>query len=235
MLRTEDVEAGYGKIMIIQGVSMELRDKEIIAIVGPNGSGKSTLIKAIFGLANVFSGRIFFGQKDIGSMEPEEKASLGLGYVPQVDNIFLNLKVEENLEMGAFLRKSKDEIRSDMKVIYEMFPILHERRRLQASTLSGGEKQMLAIARALMARPSVLLLDEPTAALAPKVVNEIFKKIDEIRRGGVSIALVEQHARKALEFVDRGYVLVAGRKVLEGAGKEVLANEEMIKAYIGRK
>lgn len=229
------MEAGYGKIMIIQGISMQLMEKEIIAIVGPNGSGKSTLIKAIFGLANVFSGRIFFGQKDIGSMEPEEKASLGLGYVPQVDNIFLNLKVEENLEMGAFLRKSKDEITSDMKVIYEMFPILHERRKLQASTLSGGEKQMLAIARALMARPSVLLLDEPTAALAPKVVNEIFKKIDEIRHGGVSIALVEQHARKALEFVDRGYVLVAGRKVLEGAGKEVLANEEMIKAYIGRK
>lgn len=235
ILEARELDAGYGKIVIIQEVSVRLQAGEVVGIIGPNGSGKSTLVKAIYGLANVYRGEVYFNGKNIIQLEPQERTALGLGYVPQIDNIFPDLKVFENLEMGAYLLKDGKEVKKRMDEIYRMFPNLAERRKEFASVLSGGEKQMLAIARALMGGPQVLILDEPTAGLAPKVIVEMMKKIDEIRNSGVSIVLVEQHAKKALEFVDRAYVLVSGRKVLEGTGKEILNNEEMIKAYLGRR
>jgi len=235
ILEARHIDAGYGRIQIIEDVSIRLNEGEVVGIIGPNGSGKSTLIKAIYGLADVYKGEVYFGGRGIGSLRPEERTALGLGYVPQVENIFADLKVSENLEMGAYLLNDGKEVKKRMEEIYRMFPLLGERRKEPARVLSGGEKQMLAITRALMGNPRVLLLDEPTAALGPKVVVDIMKKIDEIRKNGVSVVLVEQHAKKALEFVDRAYVMVSGRQVLEGTGKEILNNEEMVKAYLGRK
>lgn len=235
VLEAENIRAGYGKSVIVDDVSITLSREEIVAIVGPNGSGKSTLIKAIYGLANLFEGVIRFNGREITLLPPEAKARIGIGYVPQTENIFPDLKVEENLEMGAIPTTDKREARRELQSIYDMFPILLERRKEKASVLSGGEKQMLAIARALMGSPRVLILDEPTASLAPKVVSDILKKIDLIRRRNVSIILIEQHAKKALQLADRGYVLSAGKGVMQGSGREILANEDMIRAFLGRK
>ena len=230
-----NIHGGYGKIVIVQGVSVHLRRGELVAMVGPNGSGKSTFIKSIYGLANLFEGSVFFNGVDVTRLSPEEKSRLGIGYVPQVDNVFPDLKVQENLEMGAYSRNDKNEIRKDMEEIFNMFPLLHERRDQKAATLSGGERQMLAVARSLMARPTLLLLDEPAPALAPRIVTELFKKIKEIRDAGTPILLVEQHAKRALEIADRGYVLVAGRMVMEGTGPEILGNEDLKKVFLGKK
>lgn len=235
VFRATDIHGGYGKIVIVQGVSVHLRKGELVAMVGPNGSGKSTFIKSVYGLANLFEGNVFFKGINVTRLSPEEKSRLGIGYVPQVDNVFPDLNVEENLEMGSYFRNDKNEIKKDMEEVFDMFPLLYERRDQKAATLSGGERQMLAVARSLMARPTVLLLDEPAPALAPKIVTELFKKIKEIRDAGTSILLVEQHAKRALEVADRGYVLVAGRKVMEGTGPEILANEDLRRVFLGKK
>ncbi len=230
-----DIYGGYGKSVIVRGVSVRLQEGEIVALVGPNGSGKSTFIKSVYGLANLFKGQVFFDGTDITRLGPEEKSRLGIGYVPQVDNVFPDLRVVENLEMGAYFGKEKSEIRRSLEEVFDIFPILKERRTQMAATLSGGERQMLAVARALMASPKLLLLDEPAPALAPKIVNELFKKIQEIRDAGIPILLVEQHARRALEIADRGHVLVAGEKALEGTGTEILANRDLEKVFLGVK
>ena len=235
VFEADDIHGGYGKIVIVQGISIQLKEGELVAMVGPNGSGKSTFIKSIYGLATLFRGKVFFNGADITRLNPEEKSRLGIGYVPQVNNVFPDLKVEENLEMGAYSRNDKSQIRKDMEEIFNMFPLLYERRDQKAATLSGGERQMLAVARSLMARPTLLLLDEPAPALAPKIVTELFKKIKEIKDAGTPILLVEQHARRALEIADRGYVLVAGRKVMEGTGHEILSNKDLKSVFLGKK
>lgn len=235
VFRAEEIAGGYGKAVVIQGVTIDLQSKELVALVGPNGSGKSTFIKSVWGLAHLFEGRVFLHGREITALSPEEKSALGIQFVPQVDNTFPDLRVRENLEMGAYLERDRAEIRHTMRSVYETFPDLKEREEQFATTLSGGERQMLAIGRALMAKPSVLFLDEPTAALAPKMVGELFRRILQIRDGGVSILLVEQHAKKTLEIADRGYVLVAGKTVMEGTGGEILANEDLKRVFLGQK
>jgi branched-chain amino acid transport system ATP-binding protein len=189
----------------------------------------------VVGLADLFEGRVFLDGREITRLRPEEKSTLGIQYVPQVDNTFPDLRVRENLEMGAYLQRDPAAIRQAMRGVFGTFPVLEERKEQFASTLSGGERQMLAIGRALMARPSVLFLDEPTAALAPRMVAELLRRILQIRDGGVSILLVEQHARKALEIADRGYVLVAGKTAMEGTGAAILANEDLKRVFLGQK
>jgi branched-chain amino acid transport system ATP-binding protein len=233
--RAEDIVGGYGKAIVVQGVSMDVRAREVVALVGPNGSGKSTFVKSVWGLAHLFGGRVLLDGREITHLSPEVKSTLGMQFVPQVDNTFPDLRVRENLEMGAYLERDKAEIRRRMHGVFEIFPILRERKEQSAVTLSGGERQMLAIGRALMAQPNVLFLDEPTAALAPKMVAELFRQILRIRDSDVSVLLVEQHARKALEMADRGYVLVAGKSVMEGTGAEILANEDLKKVFLGQK
>ena len=235
VFRAEDIVSGYGKAVVVQGVTMDLRPRELVALVGPNGSGKSTFIKSVCGLADLFEGRVFLDGREITRLRPEEKSTLGIQYVPQVDNTFPDLRVRENLEMGAYLQRDPAAIRQTMRGVFDTFPVLEERKEQFASTLSGGERQMLAIGRALMAQPSVMFLDEPTAALAPKMVGELLRRILQIRDGGVSILLVEQHARKALEMADRGYVLVAGKTVMEGTGAAILANEDLKRVFLGQK
>jgi len=232
-LRAENIHGGYGKMVIVRDVSIWVDKGELVALVGPNGSGKSTFLKTIYGLARRFSGRVYFFGKDVSNVRPYDKARMGLGYVPQVDNIFPELTVLENLEMGAYFRKDEEEVREDLEMVFSIFPVLKERQDQRAETLSGGERQMLAIGRALMGRPKVLLLDEPAAALSPKLAKGLFKKLNEIRESGVAILLVEQHARRALEACDRGYVLVDGRVVMEGPGKELLESEDLKRAFLG--
>lgn len=234
-LRAVDIVGGYGKAVVVQGVTLDLGAREIVALVGPNGSGKSTVLKSVLGLAHLFDGHVYLNGREITPLSPEEKSALGIQYVPQVDNTFPDLRVRENLEMGAYLQRDRGEIRRAMRGVLDTFPILEERREQFARTLSGGERQMLAIGRALMARPTVLFLDEPTAALAPKMVAELFRRILQIRDGGVSILLVEQHARKALEIADRGYVIVAGKAVMEGTGAAILANEDLKRVFLGQR
>ncbi|HKZ23032.1 MAG TPA: ABC transporter ATP-binding protein [Thermoplasmata archaeon] len=216
-------------------MSIGLRRGELVALVGPNGSGKSTFIKSVYGLANLFEGHVYLDGRDITSLNPEEKSTLGIQYVPQIDNTFPDLKVRENLEMGAYLTRDPSEIRATMESVVGLFPILGQRLEQLASTLSGGERQMLAVGRAMMARPTVLFLDEPTAALAPRMVAELFRRVLLIRDSGVSVLLVEQHAKKALEIADRGYVLVAGKTEMKGTGAEILANEDLKRVFLGRK
>jgi len=230
-----DIVGGYGKAVVVQGMSAHLASGEIVALVGPNGSGKSTFLKAILGLATLFGGRVEFDGADVTHLTPEQKARRGIGYVPQVDNTFGDLTVRENLEMGAYAVKDRAQVEEDLARVFALFRILAERKAQRAMTLSGGERQMLAIGRALMARPRVLLLDEPTAALAPRMVEELFRRIAQIRDAGVPILLVEQHAKRALEVADRGYVLVAGEKAMEGRGAEILANEDLKSIFLGRK
>jgi len=228
-----DLYSGYGKLVIVQGVSLYVEDEEIVSIIGPNGSGKTTLIKTIFGLTRIFGGKIVYNNTDITGIKPHIIARMGIGYVPQTNNVFTELTVEENLEIGGYLNHINS-INDFKEKVFQLFPILRERRKQKAGTLSGGERQMLAIGRALMSKPKLLLLDEPTAALAPKIVKQLLKKILEIRDQGTTIILVEQNARTALEISDRGYVLVTGKKVLEGNSKKLLNNPNLGKIYLGQ-
>lgn len=235
VLDAQDIVGGYGKAVVVQGFSAYLEEGELVALVGPNGSGKSTFIKSIFGLATLFDGHIALDGTDVTKLSAGEKSRLGLGYVPQVANVFPDLTVVENLEMGAYAERSKAALRESLGQILHLFPLLAERRNQLAATLSGGERQILALGRALMGHPRVLLLDEPTAALAPKVVTRLFQEILQIRDAGVAILLVEQHARRALEIASRGYVLVAGQKAMEGTGEEILQDESLKGIFLGRK
>jgi neutral amino acid transport system ATP-binding protein len=231
ILETEDLVAGYvPEVDILNGVSIEVREGEIVTIVGPNGAGKSTLIKTIYGLLHPRSGRITFQGEEISNRKPHDCTRLGMSYVPQLDNIFQTLTVEDNLEMGALDRSRWREQRDRM---YELFPRLGERRTQDAGTMSGGERQMVAMARALMPDPAMILLDEPSAGLAPAFVEAIFEKIEDINKAGVTVAMVEQNARRALAMSDRGYVLDLGTDRFEGPGQMLLDDPKVAELYLG--
>lgn len=231
MLKVKDLVTGYGKTEIVQGVTIQVGDREIVSLIGPNGAGKSTIMKAIFGLLPVWKGEVELDGKRLSGNTPEDVVKAGVGYVPQVENVFPSLTVLENLQMGAYLDGASFSARSsDM---FELFPDLANKRKQKAGELSGGQRQMLAFARALMTSPALLLLDEPTSGLAPKVTDAILDAIANINGDGVSLLIVEQNARKALEISDRGYVLATGRNRFEGTGKEILQNEEIANLYLG--
>jgi neutral amino acid transport system ATP-binding protein len=231
VLATENVVAGYVReVDILNGVSVAVGRGEIVTVVGPNGAGKSTLIKTIFGLLKPREGRIVLGGDDITGAKPHTITRRGMNYVPQLDNVFPSLTVEENLEVGSLDRsRTNDQINR----MYELFPRLGERRRQAAGTMSGGERQMVAMARALMTDPQVLLLDEPSAGLASAFVEAIFEKIADVNRAGVTIVMVEQNARRALAMSNRGYVLDLGKNAFEGQGKELLSDEKVAQLYLG--
>jgi ABC-type branched-subunit amino acid transport system ATPase component len=231
VLEASQIVSGYGEVEILHGVSLRIEEREIVSIIGPNGAGKSTLMKAIFGLLKIRGGEIRMNGDDITGLPPQTIVRRGISYVPQSDNVFPSLSIRENLEMGAFTRE--DGQREKMDEVLTLFPDLSHRLGDSASKLSGGQRQMLALARALMLDPQVLLLDEPTASLSPKMVDGIFASILDVNRSGVAILLVEQNARQALGICHRGYVLAMGQNRLEGTGKELLANDEVGKLYLG--
>jgi neutral amino acid transport system ATP-binding protein len=231
VLRVDDLVAGYvPEVDILDGVSLEANDGEIVTVIGPNGAGKSTLIKSVFGLLPPRRGRIELRGDDLTGLQPHVITRRGMSYVPQLDNIFPSLTVEENLEMGSLERSSTRERQDAM---YELFPRLGERRTQAAGTMSGGERQMLAMARALMPEPKVLLLDEPSAGLAPAFVDAIFAKIEDVNTAGVTIVMVEQNARRALAMSDRGYVLDLGQNRFSGRGRELLEDPKVADLYLG--
>ncbi|MBW4420565.1 MAG: ABC transporter ATP-binding protein [Myxacorys californica WJT36-NPBG1] len=232
LLDVQNVHAGYIKdLNILQGINMRVYPGELVAIIGPNGAGKSTLAKTIFGLLTPNTGSIQFKGQAIGGLKSDQIVRRGMCYVPQLANVFPSLSVEENLEMGAFVRDvALQPLKDD---IFARFPRLAERRKQRAGTLSGGERQMLALGKALMLKPSLLLLDEPSAALSPILVSTVFEQIKQINQDGTAIVLVEQNARKALEMADRGYVLEAGRDRFEGAGSDLLNNPKVGELYLG--
>jgi len=231
VLQAEGVVAGYGEVEILHGVSLVLNEAEIVAVIGPNGAGKSTLLKAVFGLLSVRSGRVQLLGREVTNLSPDRMVQTGMSYVPQVDNVFPSLTINENLEMGAFVRR--DGLRERLERVYGLFPDLTGRRGERAGRLSGGERQMLALARALMLDPKVLLLDEPSASLSPMMVDSIFDRIGEINRSGTAILLVEQNAKEALSFSTRAYVLAMGENRIEGEAAGLLDNEEVGKLYLG--
>jgi ABC-type branched-subunit amino acid transport system ATPase component len=231
LLRTEELVAGYlPEADILNGVSIGVREGEIVTIVGPNGAGKSTLIKTIFGLLRPRGGRILFRGEEIAGRRPHDITRLGLSYVPQLDNVFPTLTVDENLEMGSLERRRTGE---QIERMCQLFPRLGERRAQAVGTMSGGERQMVAMARALMSDPKVLLLDEPSAGLAPAFVDAIFEKVEEVNRAGVTIVMVEQNARRSLAMSDRGYVLDLGKDRFEGPGNELLEDPKVAELYLG--
>ena len=231
LLEAHDVVSGYGDAEILHGVSLEVGDEEVVSIIGPNGAGKSTMMRAIFGLLECWEGRVTFDGEEITDYSPDEITRTGMVYVPQNDNVFPSLTVRENLEMGAYIL---DEVpRAALEEVYERFPILRERQRQEAGTMSGGQQQMLAMGRGLMVDPDLILVDEPSAGLAPDLVDEVFEKITEINRSGTAILMVEQNARQALRNSDRGYVLEMGDNRFEDTGEALLNNEEVIELYLG--
>jgi ABC-type branched-subunit amino acid transport system ATPase component len=231
LLEVNRVVAGYGETEILHGVSIVVEKGEIVTIIGPNGSGKSTLLKTILGLVLPKRGQVSFQGEDITSMAPESIVRKGICYVPQSSNVFPSLTIHENLEMGAFVRT--DDFRQRLAEVYELFPDLDERRREMAGRLSGGQRQMLALARGLMLDPVLMLLDEPSAGLAPKMVASVLEKILWINSTGVAILLVEQNAREALKLSSRGYVLASGQNQLEDRGEDLLENPEIARLYLG--
>ena len=233
MLVLDDVVAGYGEITALKGVSLEVRAGEIVAILGANGAGKSTTLRAISGLVRPRSGAISFEDRRIDRARPYEIARSGVVHCPEGRRLFANLTVLENLEMGAYNRPDKEGVAADMERVSALFPVLAERRRQTAGTLSGGEQQMLALARALMARPRLLLLDEPSLGLAPILIEQIFETIARIRREGVTILIVEQNAHVALTVADRGYVLETGRVTVAGPADELRSDPRIVEAYLG--
>jgi branched-chain amino acid transport system ATP-binding protein len=231
LLEARAVRGGYGAVDILNGIDLELEAGEIVAVIGPNGAGKSTFMKAIFGLVAVRAGHIRFGGEDITNERPDRIVRRGLAYVPQERNVFASLTVQENLEMGAYIRR--DDFSAQLDRVYALFPRLAERRGQSAGTLSGGERQMLAMGRALMLEPRLLLLDEPTAALAPQVVEYTFARIAEINRLGIGILMVEQNAKQALAVARRGVVLVMGAKRYEDSAARLLGNREVAEMFLG--
>ena len=232
ILEAENITAGYTtEVNILYDVGIRLQSGQIVSVIGPNGAGKSTLLKTIFGILKPTNGKIRLKDEDITGLKPDKVANKGISYVPQVDNVFPSLTVQENLEMGAFIRN--DDYSQRLNEIYELFPILGDRRKQKAGQLSGGQRQMVAMGRALMVDPQVLLLDEPSAGLSPKLVDMIFEKIRDINKTGVSMIIVEQNAREALKMANHGYVLAMGRNVLDDTGDALLANEEVGRLYLG--
>lgn len=238
MLAVEGVVAGYGRVQVLHGVSVQVRRREIVTLNGPNGAGKTTLLNAIMGVVTPRNGQIRLLDRDLVGVGPERMVHLGVGYVPERRQIFASMTVLDNLWLGAYHRYGREEKRGilqDMERVFTIFPVLRERERQVAGTLSGGQQQMLALGRALMAKPDLLLLDEPSLGLAPLVVAEIMRVIAELRRGGMTVLLVEQNAKAALAIADRGYVMEGGRIALEGRAQELLADERVQRAYLGRR
>ncbi|PLR96531.1 ABC transporter ATP-binding protein [Bacillus sp. T33-2] len=233
MLRVEDVNVFYGNIQALKGVSLEINEGEIVTLIGANGAGKSTLLKTISGLLKPKQGKIEFKGQPIAGKAAQTIVKRGISHVPEGRRVFANMTVEENLDLGAFLRKDKAGIKQDLENVFHLFPRLQERRKQQAGTLSGGEQQMLAMGRALMARPQLLILDEPSMGLAPLLVKTIFRIIEEINQSGTTILLVEQNAHMALSIADRAYVIETGRVVLSGAAEELTSSEQVKMAYLG--
>ena len=231
-LEVEGVVSGYGEGDILHGVSLWMEKEEMVSIIGPNGAGKSTLLKTIVGLLRPRQGSILFKGITISGRKPAEISRLGICYVPQEENVFPTLTVVENLEMGAYI--IEDGIRERVDQIYDIFPILRERRLVKAGTLSGGERQMLAMGMALTVSPELLILDEPSAGLGPNLVEEIFGKIQEINKAGVGILMVEQNAWKSLQITHRAYILVMGRNRMEGTAREFLENPEIRESFLGK-
>ncbi|WP_415381862.1 ABC transporter ATP-binding protein [Halosimplex sp. TS25] len=231
LLAVRDLDAGYGDLQILSAVDLDVADGEYVTIVGPNGAGKSTVMKSVFGLTRIFDGSICFDGEDITGAAPDSLVHHGLGYVPQNENVFAGLSVRENLEMGAYvLEKFPEERLAD---VYDRFPVLEEREGQRAGTLSGGQQQMLAMGRALMLDPDLLLLDEPSAGLAPDLVEDLFERIDAINDSGTAILMVEQNAKEALRRCDRGYVLVQGENRFVDAGDALLADDEVRQQFLG--
>jgi len=231
MLKLTDVVSGYTDVNIIRGVSLEVNKNEIVTIIGPNGSGKSTLMKTIFGLVSLRSGKVLFEGSDISRLRTDKIVRRGMGYVPQERNVFPSLTVMENLEMGAFIQR--DRFKEGLEEVFTIFPELGQKSDQKAGTMSGGEQKMVAVGRAMILKPTLLLLDEPSSGLSPKLIDILFKKLIGINELGTSLMIVEQNAKKSLAVSHRGYVLEMGKKRFEGEGKSLLANEEVRKLYLG--
>ena len=227
----KNITAGYGGVDIIKDINLYVNEGEIVVIVGPNGAGKSTAMKSLLGMLKLTSGSVKFSEKNISNMLPQDRVSLGIAFVPQNQNVFTGMTVEENLEMGAFLRH--DNIKDTIDQIYELFPILREKKNQNAGELSGGQRQQVAVGRALMTMPKILMLDEPTAGVSPIVMDDLFSRIIEVGKTGVGILMVEQNAKQALNIADRGYVLVNGKNSREGTGQELLNNPDVRKSFLG--
>ncbi len=230
-LEGRNLTAGYGGVDIIKNINLQVKQGEIAVIVGPNGAGKSTAMKALLGMLKLSDGSVKFAQEDITSMLPQDRVNLGIAFVPQTQNVFTGMSVEENLEMGGFIRN--DNISLTIEDIYNLFPILKEKRNQNAGELSGGQRQQVAFGRALMTKPKILMLDEPTAGVSPIVMDELFSRIIEVGKTGVGILMVEQNAKQALNIADRGYVLVNGKNSREGSGQDLLNNPEVRKSFLG--
>ena len=227
----KNLTAGYGGFDIIKNITLEVKQGEIAVIVGPNGAGKSTAMKSLLGMLKLTDGSVNFAQDDISNMLPQDRVNLGIAFVPQTNNVFTGMSVEENLEMGGFIRT--DDIQHTIEDIYNLFPVLKEKRNQNAGELSGGQRQQVAFGRALMTKPKILMLDEPTAGVSPIVMDELFSRIIEVGKTGVGILMVEQNAKQALSIADRGYVLVNGKNSREGSGQDLLNNPEVRKSFLG--
>jgi branched-chain amino acid transport system ATP-binding protein len=227
----ENMTGGYGSADILHNCTIGVEKGEIAVVVGPNGAGKSTAMKAIFGMLNLRQGRVTIDGEDITALKPEERVLKGMGFVPQTANVFTSLSVEENLEMGAFIRR--DDFSKTMEQVFDLFPILKEKRNQPAGELSGGQRQQVAVGRALMTEPKVLMLDEPTAGVSPIVMDELFDRIIEVARTGIAILMVEQNAKQALNIADKGYVLVQGENRFTDTGASLMANPEVRRAFLG--
>ncbi|HJG48992.1 MAG TPA: ABC transporter ATP-binding protein [Facklamia tabacinasalis] len=233
MLKVNNLQVNYGMINAVRNVSFEVNEGEIVTLIGANGAGKSTILRTISGLVKASGGSVEYEGKNLEKYSPKKIVEAGISQVPEGRHVFKGLSVKENLELGAFLRKDKDQIEQDLQNVYKRFPVLSERLKQDASTLSGGEQQMLAMGRALMSKPRLLLLDEPSMGLAPIFIKEIFSIIESIQKQGTTVLLIEQNAKMALQIATRGYVLETGKVVLSGSGEELLASDEVQKAYLG--
>ncbi len=233
MLEVKDINVYYGMIQAIKGISFEVNEGEVIALIGANGAGKTTTLQTITGLISPKQGEILFEGQDITKIPAHKIVSMGMAHVPEGRRVFAQLSVLDNLKLGAFTRKDKEEIEETLLRVYKRFPRLEERKNQMAGTLSGGEQQMLAMGRALMSHPKIILMDEPSMGLSPIFVNEIFDIIQEVSKSGTTVLLVEQNAKKALSIADRGYVLETGKIVLEGDAQMLLDNDRVKKAYLG--
>ena len=231
LLEGQAMFGGYGAADILQDCTIAIDKGEVVVVVGPNGAGKSTAMKALFGMLNLRQGSVFFNGDEITSMLPQERVRLGMGFVPQNSNVFTSMTVEENLEMGAFIRR--DDYSESINQVFRLFPALEEKRGQPAGELSGGQRQQVAVGRALMTNPAVLMLDEPTAGVSPIVMDELFDRILEVAKTGIAVMMVEQNARQALEIADRGYVLVQGQNRYSDTGAALLADKNVRKAFLG--